>query len=1366
MARPRGAPDRSRPLSDFDALHKLGKYEIQKKLGAGGMGAVYLALDTGLRRSVALKVLPKDKASNPTLVKRFKAEAQSAANLRHDNIVMVYDAGEADGFLYIALEYVEGTDVANLVQKRGVMPVKRTLDVVRQVAQALQHASDQGIVHRDIKPGNILIRRDGVVKLADLGLARAVDDHIDTSITRAGTTVGTVDYMSPEQARDSKAADVRSDLYSLGCTWYYMLTGEPPFPDGSMTNKLRNHAEVSLPDPRAKNPAVTEAAFAVMRRMTEKDPGSRYQTPAELIADLEAAALAGDIVSEAILGELESSPRPPTSGRSTRIVVDTEDGAPAIDPPPRKRKPLPATEPSDDGWKPARERPERESFELSRAVKFYGAVALLVVGVIGGLGMLVKNWSNTLDTVPTGTGANPYADVEGRGGAGSGGPPGASGGPTIDGQAAAAAAGSAQMPQGTASQGPTNVVITGTADAPPTTTITGNAAAAQGTTVAASGSSGNAAPTSGANTTGSGSTSSPDTRATAANVTGSTATGNAGSATSAASEARRKQEEALLPSWSTEPPPAAATPGFARFTVGPGPAGGGRFGTLNAALAQVPSAGAMITLEGSGPFPLYPVVIADKSRIVIRAGDSAGSTNGPQIMLLPSTDGATTDILDVGQTALELERIRLVHQASASGPGVGGALLHIRAGDLSLRDCSITAVGKDPLTAVRLSGQARSSPGASGGRVLIERSVICGSHLAALLVENPQVDVVVRRSLIWSEAAPALRLGGNPAGASPRTLRLVSTTVCSDTAAVQFEGDPGRPAPTSLEWINSLAAAPGGAATPVLCRLLGWNSAQQGQSLGKTLTWKSIDTLYLGWRSLVRLEPDAAAAGIDVAQWQQAWNDRSATREQFQEVAWPVAATGDVLRGRFDRLAPETVPQKYVATSEGGWPGCPLADLALAGLATGGSSQVSRPKLPPGLLGGPVVGEPIRIDANKEDLGRVLAGKKLQNGAQIVVTGSGARTSSPVVIRNVWVHLSFEQTESAPLVISPRQADSARSGDPGARHDALISVINGGLEITGAVFAPPTTDRSLPRYFVEATDSDLALRNCRIQGPMTGTTRNKGLIRWSRDDGRPPTRPFAGTYAAYAALDNVYLFGAGTLIEADLRQRALFVRDSVLVARDNALTIDLSGADSQIGGAVDLESSTLSAAGNVFDIAAAELTAPAESPLSIFVDRCVFAPPLRAGPNVHPTLLAFKGPLLEKQQLAWWENRSGYAPDITSLLREHSEKVQPQDFQRTWVTRWGGPRVLDPLTGPQGVVLLHELPQKAEDRSKLEPEDFTLHSGSKAATWDGGTKPIGAPLASLRVPGLRAPNPSVASPATKGAKQPPKAAPAANKPSF
>ena len=282
----------------------LGKYELRKKIGSGGMGTVYLAFDTQLKRTVALKVLPKESVANPTLVKRFQSEAQAAAQLKHDNIVMVYEAGQADGYLFIALEYVQGTDVFKLVTSRIVLPVKRSLDIVRQVAQALQHAHDKNIVHRDIKPSNLLIQRDGTVKLTDMGLARSVDETMETDITRAGTTVGTVDYMSPEQARNSKAADIRSDIYSLGCTWYQMLTGGPPFGEGSVINKLYSHTTKSRPDPRDKNEAVPAGVVEVLHRMMARKPDDRYQTPDELLDELEFVDTRPEQASEKFLATI------------------------------------------------------------------------------------------------------------------------------------------------------------------------------------------------------------------------------------------------------------------------------------------------------------------------------------------------------------------------------------------------------------------------------------------------------------------------------------------------------------------------------------------------------------------------------------------------------------------------------------------------------------------------------------------------------------------------------------------------------------------------------------------------------------------------------------------------------------------------------------------------------------------------------------------------------------------------------------------------------------------------------------------------------------------------------------------------------
>lgn len=288
------------------------------------MGTVFLAVDTETDRRVALKLLSKENSANPKLAARFQAEAASAQQLNHENIVSVYESGEADGQLYIAQEYIEGTDVQKLLKKRGKLPVARTLEIVKQVTRALDHAFRQGIVHRDIKPSNMLIKRNGTVKLADMGLARSVDEAVDTGLTRVGTTVGTVDYMAPEQARDSKSADVRSDIYSLGCAWYHMLTGKPPFPKGSLTNKLYAHISNPRPDPRDANPDVPEEFSRIIRKMMSRSPKDRYQTPGELLEVLERLSFRGDAVSRKFLSALEEVVE------SEAVTPDEKPAAPQV----------------------------------------------------------------------------------------------------------------------------------------------------------------------------------------------------------------------------------------------------------------------------------------------------------------------------------------------------------------------------------------------------------------------------------------------------------------------------------------------------------------------------------------------------------------------------------------------------------------------------------------------------------------------------------------------------------------------------------------------------------------------------------------------------------------------------------------------------------------------------------------------------------------------------------------------------------------------------------------------------------------------------------------------------------------------------
>ncbi len=264
----------------------IDTFRLEEAIGAGGMGAVFRALDTKLERLVALKLLPPEQAADVEVVRRFYQEGRSAAQLDHENIARVYSIGQ-DGYLhYIAFEYIEGVTIRHRVEQAGPLPVPESIDIALQIAHALVHASERGVVHRDIKPSNIILTPQGRAKLVDMGLARRFERGCDHGLTQTGMTLGTFDYISPEQARDPRDVDVRSDLYSLGCTLFHMLTGRPPFPGGTVLQKLIQHQEEPPADVRTMNPAVPSELAGVITKLMAKDRDRRYQSPEQLVRDL------------------------------------------------------------------------------------------------------------------------------------------------------------------------------------------------------------------------------------------------------------------------------------------------------------------------------------------------------------------------------------------------------------------------------------------------------------------------------------------------------------------------------------------------------------------------------------------------------------------------------------------------------------------------------------------------------------------------------------------------------------------------------------------------------------------------------------------------------------------------------------------------------------------------------------------------------------------------------------------------------------------------------------------------------------------------------------------------------------------------
>ena len=271
---------------------KLAHFELVDRIGSGGMGSVFLALDLHLQRYVALKILAPSQAREPSSIQRFINEARAAARLDYDGIARVHFYGEDCGFHFIAFEYVTGTNVRDLINHRGPLNPGDAINFTLQIAHALKHTSAAGVVHRDIKPSNIIVNPAGRAKLVDLGLARKESTESMDDLTVAGTTLGTFDYISPEQAQDPRNVDVRSDIYSLGCTLYHMLTGDPPYPEGTLAQKLLEHQQSFVPNPTDINRRIPPQLAAVTQKMMASDPKKRYQSPESLIHDL--LMVAGD----------------------------------------------------------------------------------------------------------------------------------------------------------------------------------------------------------------------------------------------------------------------------------------------------------------------------------------------------------------------------------------------------------------------------------------------------------------------------------------------------------------------------------------------------------------------------------------------------------------------------------------------------------------------------------------------------------------------------------------------------------------------------------------------------------------------------------------------------------------------------------------------------------------------------------------------------------------------------------------------------------------------------------------------------------------------------------------------------------------
>lgn len=1356
-------------------ISELGKYVIEKRIGAGGMGAVFLARDRDLKRLVALKVLPKDKAQNPTLVKRFRAEAQAAAQLRHENIVTVYESGEADGYLFIAMEYVDGADVHDLIVKRGRLPVKRSLEIMKQVAAALQHAYEQNIVHRDIKPSNLLIRRDGMVKLTDLGLARSVDETLETGITRAGTTVGTVDYMSPEQARSSKAADIRSDLYSLGCTWFHMLTGHAPFPDGSLTNKLQAHAINPPPDPRSENENVTEAIVAVIHRLMAKKPEARYQTPRELLDDLSQPSLLRSGLAQVLFDDAPASSK--RSRRSTSVEADEEDDAPQEESRgPRRNatrnesaKRAPQLTPLDQ-WDeeededrpstPAARRSQRRSLDVDDEVEDEdetestprpGKRKSARPDETASTGSSKRSTVGLFDDDP----AEDEADEPAAGGrkakAASSKASGKSAPPKVmpPKLATAAVADDSDEPKGgipwdllrnvaiiaglLVALGGVGVLVTqygdqlGFGNAPPPRPAenlfepsdpSGKSATAGGPAP------GQIAGQPGAESVDGSGKSGPDGATMVEARPDATNPAAAATIVAATPNNTAPFDPDKRPDWFVDALGLANLPVYAVL-----PSQVDRnFPDLATALQAVSGTGGVIRLQG-GVHRLSGISLPQNGRIAI-VGDGQQRAS----IILGSVQASLAPGIVVPQGSLHLEDVDLFCDRSQLSPALGGDvdLIRVERGDLFVRRCSVTVVGPastDQPTVVVFAAGTSANP--HSRRVVLDHTFVRGQKTTALRLMSAKSDVFIDHCLAVGTEAPLLHLaaatvptaGSAVSNASSESfrpanvLRLRSSTFVAPQRGLLLTAS-GQPAPTAIAVSQCLWTSHGSAEATLFDPRNWPEDATRGPQDPRFQNLRVFfrKSAVVGFPNLVQLAGESPLKVAEADTWQRIWSE-AAPGTVFKIQDWPAGGIDEHGLVSYLKFDPVTLPEQILPGSSS-YPGCGIDQVSLpaATAIKRALANLQRPIFP---IETALAGErTLSIDAARDDLGATVNRAEVPAGGTLIVEvrGIGQRSITPVKVSGYRLIINVVPQDHSVLTLT---VDGNRQLKAGGDPEGLFTVEQGTLEIRGANLLTQLTARpGLPRYLVAAKDATVILRDCDLRTGPAEVNGVQGLVRWQiTGSGNGPTPQLV--------IEDSALLGAVPLVHGELQGGELLARNSLFASRGHAWDVKLHPTAERSPGQIDLRNCTFSSPRSSLRLvwpAAAVTGAP---PLRIFVDRTVFGapPPVQGESTGNSTILSQLGADPGPQAIEWWGDANAIASELDSWLKqENATADSPQAGVSLWQTTWGAEHETRLLAERGGVKFAEALSTKW---GAGRPRMFQLHPDCKGAKWANGARPVG-----------------------------------------
>ena len=1199
------------PTPDPKPAPRLGSYLLIKALGSGGMSNVFRAVHEESGSVVAVKVLPRTLAKNVTLLQRFIREARSARSLDHPNIVAIYDQGFDQGRHYLVLEYVEGRDLHDRVRLNGPLGPAEAVSFIREVAEGLRYAAGQGMIHRDVKPANLLMTPDGHAKIIDLGLALQIEDE-DERVTRDGTTVGTVDYMAPEQARDSRQTSERSDIYSLGCTFYYLLTGSAPFPGGGLSDKLARHYKAPIPDVREHRSDVSESLSLLIRRMMEKRPENRYADYSRLIAALDdvgdpsAREEGGGIILDALIvddddDEIGLAPtesaisrdrderpdRPPSTRDHllTAEIVDDDDvdddGSSALKPtlpPPARSRP---------GETPRREIPAPSEISLAELAALDSdepATARRPSQRPSPSAPAMKSAQEPPSSRAPVSPLDAFVDDEEEV-VGSGGPPRRGSGdelPLKTWIAAGALVGLSIAIIGFAASMALSIIRPPKPPDPIERPFeeASNAGPSAGPTPVV-----------------------PSPGGPAIRPKGPARPIKVPVPTSPIRPSEPVVAVAEPPPEEKPYPPAWEARLFARSPARPTTPSDHRAGVVvrrllqagdepqNASLAAAFSrAGDVVEIADTGPFFEDDCQVAGKSRLIrarggVRPMIKVEATDNPIIkeqeakFLLGGTrvDSLVLEGLDIAVDVRDL-------------PDHQQALFLCRGAELTLRDCSLTILNANDASRTSKFAIFRVEEGAKPNRIVLERTTVRGSIRSLVDLAATRAEVVFDRSLIVGDAGPMIL--AEHAEKAARSFFFHRSLIATRGSVLEFSGRSSPPVVRSLG--TTFAKIEGGNASSFLASRAAFPGAPPS-----VLDWSGEDNSFVGWPGWLSSGPEASVragglegvrldwpgsdsssretptpwpawahdAGVVPASFASLAGDRRAT---LLKIATPHPKLHDLTLGTLDNLgAPELsatlIPPAPTPSAVPGHPGFVAAPKP-APLpppdpnATGPRLKVAPAPAPKGPAPGAAPAGPLNLTFNvleapwSGDLGRYLAEKLVEGTtrATVEVRGGGVHASSPIRLPDgISISILGDSIEGSKVPMPtfvPKPESAGRS---------MIELHGGDLAIANLSFSAENATR--PRHWIRVVDGLMGIKHCRFREPG-GIAPNVGAMIAFVAKGTEPLPPRVGPFVSAPArptarIKNCLIWTGGEAISAELGRGVVALDNCLIISGGPAATL-------------------------------------------------------------------------------------------------------------------------------------------------------------------------------------------------------------------